>query len=35
MFILEMITILTVVGTICFLMEKFIINNETDHNNPK
>ena len=35
MFILEMITILTIVGTICFLMEKFIINNETDHNNPK
>jgi len=35
MFILEMITILTVVGTICFLMEKFIMENETDHNNPK
>jgi len=35
MFILEMITILTIVGTICFLMEKFIVNNETHHNNPK
>jgi flagellar biogenesis protein FliO len=35
MFILEMITILTMVGTICFLMEKFIMDNECDHNNPK
>ena len=35
MFILEMITILTIVGTICFLMEKFIMENECDRNNPK
>jgi flagellar biogenesis protein FliO len=35
MFILEMITILTVVGTICFVMEKFIMDNGRGRNDSK
>ena len=32
MFILEMITLLTVVGTICYLTEKFVIKKESEGN---
>ena len=32
MFILEMITLLTVVGTICYLTEKFVIKKDSECN---
>ena len=32
MFILEMITLLTIVGTICYLTEKYVIEKESERN---
>jgi phage shock protein PspC (stress-responsive transcriptional regulator) len=33
LYILEIITLLTVIGTICYLTEKFIIESESERNN--
>jgi phage shock protein PspC (stress-responsive transcriptional regulator) len=33
LYILEIITLLTVIGTICYLTEKFIMESESEHNN--
>jgi len=33
LFIIEMITQLTIISTICYLMEKFIIEKESESNN--
>ena len=35
MFILEMITTLTILGTICFVTEKFIVDNGRGRNDSK
>jgi len=33
LYILEIITILTIVGTICYIMEKYIIEKESESSN--
>ena len=35
LYILEMITLITVMGIICYLMEKFVIEKESECNNSK
>ena len=35
LYIIEIITQLTIIGTICYLMEKFVIEKENECNNSK
>jgi len=34
-YILELITLLTVIGTICYLTEKYVIESESERSNSK